>query len=355
MSNQQQQAGVELIDPEDGENRAVRAFLANYSAPSPTVERMRKHMTMSGYPLWPEWVEDGVGHLTKGGAQNWLRHLFGLEQRGKADLQAVIDDYEARLDEANRQPWPEWAEKVLSVIREHSGYDGYDDMNDGIDLPAELDEVLNELAGNAQKWLDHQRGKVEPVAALVDDEIEDIESAFDYVFNMARDPKDGHIAQALADRLQVLTNRLRGSQPAPQAEKAPSVQAVDTVTLQGVRPDGTSENIGTIRTPAKMKAREIIENYIGTPGNPDDDFADDEATQAYRVCLDLIAYLAAPQQPSAPDGWALVPIEPTEEMYRAADKADNAAYCDGADHGAGYSTIWEVMVDAAIASEQEKK
>ena len=44
-----------------------------------------------------------------------------------------------------------------------------------------------------------------------------------------------------------------------------------------------------------MKAREIVENYIGTPGNPDDDFEDSEATQAYRCCLDLIEYLIASQ------------------------------------------------------------
>ncbi len=71
-----------LIDPDDGENRAVRWFLAGYRGMEKvTVGAMKKHMTMSGYPLWPTWCDDqDTEHLTKGGAQVWLRHLFNLEK-----------------------------------------------------------------------------------------------------------------------------------------------------------------------------------------------------------------------------------------------------------------------------------
>lgn len=69
-----------LIDT-DGENRAVRWFLAAYGSGHQTVGRMKAYLTYCGYPLWPAWVEteDPGEHLTKAGAQLWLRHLFSLE------------------------------------------------------------------------------------------------------------------------------------------------------------------------------------------------------------------------------------------------------------------------------------
>lgn len=72
----------DLIDPEDGENRAVRYFLAFYAHGDGTIGGMRSGLEMAGYPYWPEWVEAAhMGeHLTKLGAQNWLRHLFALEK-----------------------------------------------------------------------------------------------------------------------------------------------------------------------------------------------------------------------------------------------------------------------------------
>lgn len=69
-----------LLDDE-GENQAVRCFLMAYGAQSMTLDKMMTHMKACGYPLWPEWVEttEMRGHLTKAGAQLWLRHLFALE------------------------------------------------------------------------------------------------------------------------------------------------------------------------------------------------------------------------------------------------------------------------------------
>jgi hypothetical protein len=48
-----------------------------------TVGKMKKHLTNCGYPFWPTWCDEPNGdgmHLTKGGAQAWLRHLFSLEK-----------------------------------------------------------------------------------------------------------------------------------------------------------------------------------------------------------------------------------------------------------------------------------
>jgi hypothetical protein len=64
----------------DGENQAVRCFLMLYGCgQSPTIPQMREHMRESGFPHWPKWAETERGHLTKGGAQDWLRHLFSME------------------------------------------------------------------------------------------------------------------------------------------------------------------------------------------------------------------------------------------------------------------------------------
>jgi hypothetical protein len=72
----------ELLDDE-GENLAVRSFLMVYGgANAVSVGQMRKHMEMSGWPgYWPGWVatEHAAAHLSKAGAQLWLRYLFGKE------------------------------------------------------------------------------------------------------------------------------------------------------------------------------------------------------------------------------------------------------------------------------------
>lgn len=70
-----------LVD-EEGENRAVRTFLMQWGLPGLTVGAMRRHMQACGwYEFWPDWVtkSHSEAHLTKAGAQLWLRYLFNLE------------------------------------------------------------------------------------------------------------------------------------------------------------------------------------------------------------------------------------------------------------------------------------
>ena len=73
----------DLIDPDDGENRAVRAFLMRYEPAGLSVGQMKTHLRMSGWNgCWPSWCDEpgeDKQHLTKAGAQLWLRHLFSLE------------------------------------------------------------------------------------------------------------------------------------------------------------------------------------------------------------------------------------------------------------------------------------
>jgi len=67
-------------------------------------------------------------------------------------LRDALDAAERERDELidensdlKNAPWPEWAERMKHAIREETGYDGYDDVSNGIDLPKELDEMISEL------------------------------------------------------------------------------------------------------------------------------------------------------------------------------------------------------------------
>jgi len=87
----------DLLD-EEGENLAVRTFLRQYILPGITVGAMRDCMELAGWDgCWPEFVTKAHAedHLTKAGAQIWLRHLFSLEQQ----LAPVAGGVHARADQ----------------------------------------------------------------------------------------------------------------------------------------------------------------------------------------------------------------------------------------------------------------
>jgi esterase/lipase len=75
---------VEALVDEEGENRAVRCFLLAYGGSvGMSVGGMRATLKRSGWDgYWPEWVVHAhpYQHLTKAGAQLWIRHLFELEK-----------------------------------------------------------------------------------------------------------------------------------------------------------------------------------------------------------------------------------------------------------------------------------
>jgi len=69
----------DLID-DDGENKAVRAFLSLYQNGATSVRKMVVHMAHLGWGNNPTWVTEALDEpLTKAGAQLWIRHLLALE------------------------------------------------------------------------------------------------------------------------------------------------------------------------------------------------------------------------------------------------------------------------------------
>lgn len=91
------------VQDAEGENKAVRCFLMIYGQAGLTVGQMKKHMAMCGFKSWPSWVDtepDGA-HLTKAGAQLWIRHLFALEATPPAAQRKLMPewiDYDSATD-----------------------------------------------------------------------------------------------------------------------------------------------------------------------------------------------------------------------------------------------------------------
>ena len=85
-----------------------------------------------------------------------------LEQERDA-LKAEIDDKQAEISNL-RCEWPEWASRILEIVRKHTGYDGYDDQLDGIDIPAEVSEAMEEYAGQ----IDKLKAELESIKAVRD-------------------------------------------------------------------------------------------------------------------------------------------------------------------------------------------
>lgn len=87
-----------LLD-EEGENLAVRSFLMAYGTPGLTTAQMRTHMMRCGWEnLWPLWAHKDGGHLTKAGAQLWIRYLFALEAMIKTEQPEMPEPWNTVLD-----------------------------------------------------------------------------------------------------------------------------------------------------------------------------------------------------------------------------------------------------------------
>jgi signal transduction histidine kinase len=78
-----------------------------------------------------------------------LKRMVEELQAKLQDAEREVDSLKDQIDEQNT--WPDWANRILKMVRERSGNDGYDDMSEGVDLPDEVDEALSELAAQAER------------------------------------------------------------------------------------------------------------------------------------------------------------------------------------------------------------
>ncbi len=130
-----------LLDT-DGENRAVRSFLMAYGAGGLTVGAMRTHMTRMGWTnCWPDWVNGMDGeHLTKGGAQAWLRHLFAMEK-----AQPDTDAADARRLDWIAQQGDEFTSDLTAASGDGSYYvSGLRSYGTGKTFRAAIDAAMKE-------------------------------------------------------------------------------------------------------------------------------------------------------------------------------------------------------------------
>lgn len=91
--------------------------------------------------------------------------------------------------------------------------------------------------------------------------------------------------------------------------------------------------------------RMVMRNKLGLS------WGDDDAWRAYQLGKAAAATVVpVAAQPVVPEGWKLVPEEPTGNMYRAAAKIDNEMFAGGSSHGAEDGQVWAAMYDAAPAA-----
>lgn len=105
----------DLVD-EEGENQAVRCFLMAYGTAGLTVNSMIFHMSMCGFDATtPDWARTTeVSHLTKSGAQMWLRHLFSLEPV-KRETPPDTFIFHCLLEAAEQEPFA--TPKLVNAVR----------------------------------------------------------------------------------------------------------------------------------------------------------------------------------------------------------------------------------------------
>lgn len=76
-----------------------------------------------------------------------------------------------------------------------------------------------------------------------------------------------------------------------------------------------------------------------------DDYSSDARDRLFQ--FDRAFRNAITQKSAVPDGYALVPIEPTREMFKAVDKLDDEMFAGGCAHGANFEQLWEAAILAA--------
>lgn len=206
---------IEGLLDEDGENQAVRTFLMLYGTEL-TVARMREDMELAGWPQAPGWTKEpeAQGHLTKEGAQDWLRHLFALEASPLAAA-PVGKATEARIS-AVMELVKEWSQ--CDLIAAESGIDALSEECSEKDRKAAL--ILSEKAEEAYRAIESAlRTLLEaaPQAPAARDELSQIAAIVAcWGCDHPDDPGDTEVVR----RVKWAARQLRAAAQAPAAPSA---------------------------------------------------------------------------------------------------------------------------------------
>jgi hypothetical protein len=303
---------------EDGENQALRSFLLSYGCGNHTIEGMRNHLRLSGFKgCWPEWANDATGHLTKGGAQNWIRHILALEEREKAQPEPVATTPAAP---ASQESAPGQERAAFEAWGESIGFPVTGKYAETVDvLCAESAFKAGYKAGRAALTAQPATAptppaQTEPSDALTfDDAVRIARGCTDYGGGYRGEPElfDAYQAgistvitaltaagkEGLSDS-QVRALHSMGAQPAA-ATTAPSDE---NGGHRLVEPDHETAL-------ALADAPRSLRNYVAALQ------AENERRLAERDALAA----ALQSQVSNTDGWVMVPVDPTNAMVEAAE------------------------------------
>jgi hypothetical protein len=134
--------------------------------------------------------------------------------RERDEARADAERAEAERDELRDAPWPKWATECLKIIRKHSGYDGYDDAAEGVDLPSELEETLGEYRQHARR---------REVAARVERETQSHRDAAMHAKKQVEQLRAELVAEKTRARL--------AEQPAPAGGLRPGLEAAIKIVM----------------------------------------------------------------------------------------------------------------------------
>lgn len=258
---------LEALKDEDGENRAVRAFLMVYGTPGLTAAAMAAHMRRSGFDYVPAWVERSPEFLTKAGAQLWLRMLFALENPAAPATEDARPEREELYRAAINCPHEIDRDKiVLHFDPKQDGHNALNQLGRRLDAAAASPKASSPAPAAGQCGESCERAKLcgacargleegqEPVA-LKDWEDPRVQKVYEILCDTETEPPEGHHWEGF--QAQRIVAALAASQPAPSTTREFTNELGNAIKITIEGPTSTSENVLT-----PMEVKELLSSLV---------------------------------------------------------------------------------------------
>lgn len=187
-----------LIDI-DGENQAVRHFLAMYGCGQMPIHvlSMKKDLTRAGLPFWPSWVEESepTAVLNKAEAQSWLRHLFALEDTVWRPMEFAPKDREILIEVEKRAGIPN---KCLVGHYQPGGHciEDHPPISEGWYF---WNGSYFDIAAKPVRWMHLPTTQREPLAPILERHLDGLITSSNTVYYCWKQSNGGNFASALND------------------------------------------------------------------------------------------------------------------------------------------------------------